>query len=69
MVRSCVPTRKENPDLFWAVRGAGANFGIVTSFEFEVDEVGEVGWAQLVFDGSETADFLEKVGRRLKLPP
>ena len=35
-------------DLFWAVRGAGANFGIVTAFEFEVDEVGDVGFAQLV---------------------
>ncbi len=29
----------DNADLFWAVRGAGANVGIVTSFEFEVDEV------------------------------
>lgn len=48
----------ENADLFWAVRGAGGNVGIVTAFEFEVDEVGEVGWAQLVFDASNTADFL-----------
>lgn len=37
----------EHPDLFWAVRGAGANFGIATAFEFQVDEVGDVGWAKL----------------------
>lgn len=49
-------------DLFWAVRGAGANFGIVTAFEFEVDEVGTVGFAQLSFDASDTAGFLQAWG-------
>lgn len=29
-----------NPDLFWAVRGAGSNFGVVTAFEFAVHPIG-----------------------------
>ncbi|MET4580556.1 alkanesulfonate monooxygenase SsuD/methylene tetrahydromethanopterin reductase-like flavin-dependent oxidoreductase (luciferase family)/FAD/FMN-containing dehydrogenase [Conyzicola nivalis] len=59
----------ENADLFWAVRGAGANFGIVTSFEFEVDDVGEVGFAQLAFDASDTAGFLEGWGAVVEAAP
>ena len=30
----------ENADLFWAVRGAGGNFGVVTSFEYQLHPVG-----------------------------
>ncbi len=59
----------ENADLFWAVRGAGANFGIVTAFEFEVDAVGDVGWAQLVFDANDTAGFLRRWGAAVEAAP
>ncbi|WP_440991975.1 FAD-binding oxidoreductase [Haloarchaeobius baliensis] len=37
-VRTASPTRHE--DLFWAIRGGGGNFGVVTSFEYELHEVG-----------------------------
>jgi FAD/FMN-containing dehydrogenase len=37
-----------NPDLFWAIRGGGGNFGIVTSFEFNLHPVGPQVLAGLV---------------------
>ena len=33
-------SQKHNADLFWAVRGAGSNFGVVTSFEFQCHPFG-----------------------------
>jgi alkanesulfonate monooxygenase SsuD/methylene tetrahydromethanopterin reductase-like flavin-dependent oxidoreductase (luciferase family) len=52
----------ENPELFWAARGAGANFGVAVAFEFVVDEVDEVGWAQLAFEAPDPAEYLEAFG-------
>jgi FAD/FMN-containing dehydrogenase len=39
----------ENPELFWGLRGAGANFGIVTEFEFRLHPVGPIVLAGPVF--------------------
>ena len=39
----------ENPDLFWAVRGGGGNFGVVTSFEFALTAVGPIVHLGMLF--------------------
>ena len=38
--RLLVASAAKNPDLFWGLRGGGGNFGIVTSFEFQLYPVG-----------------------------
>lgn len=40
--RLVTASAEENEDLFWGVRGAGANFGVVTSFEYRLHSVGPV---------------------------
>jgi FAD/FMN-containing dehydrogenase len=39
VVRACAD---ENPDLFWALRGGGGNFGVVTALEYRLHPVGPV---------------------------
>ena len=41
-------SRDESPDLFWAIRGAGANLGVVTSFTFRLHEVGPTVYGGLI---------------------
>ncbi len=46
----------ENADLFWGLRGGGGNFGIVTSFEFDLHPVGPTVTAGPVFYPGERAE-------------
>jgi FAD/FMN-containing dehydrogenase len=50
---------REHPDLFWALRGGGGNFGVVTSFRFALHPVGPILTAGPVFWAAEdTSDVL-----------
>jgi FAD/FMN-containing dehydrogenase len=52
----------ENPDLFWAIRGGGGNFGVVTEFEFELCPLGpEVLGGMLLHPLDRAADVLAQV--------
>jgi FAD/FMN-containing dehydrogenase len=49
----------EHPDLFWALRGGGGNFGVVTSFEFRLHRVGPTVLAgPVLWDGSDAREVL-----------
>ena len=56
--RLLTASREENGDLFWGVRGGGGNFGVVTSFEYQLHPVGPVLGGGLRYSAAEARDFL-----------
>ena len=72
--RQLVCNEDSNPDLFWALRGGGGNFGVVTEFEYRVHQVGPlvlggiIGWPLdqakdvLAFHREQTRNAPEELG-------
>jgi FAD/FMN-containing dehydrogenase len=56
--RILAATANENEDLFWALRGGGGNFGVVTAFEYDLHPVREVYGGPILFELSDAADVL-----------
>ncbi len=51
-------SQDENPDLFWAVRGGGGNFGVVTSFLFQGQPVGMVYGGPIIWPVDQAEEVL-----------
>ncbi|MEX2567724.1 MAG: FAD-binding oxidoreductase [Cyclobacteriaceae bacterium] len=50
---------EENPDLFWAIRGGGGNFGIVTSFEYQLHQVGNIIGGMVLYPMEKIVEVLK----------
>ena len=62
---------EENPDLFWALRGGGGNFGVVTEFEFALHPCGPLIHFGLIFWELDQGKDVLRVARDVvgSLPP
>ncbi|KAG9495357.1 hypothetical protein J7337_013599 [Fusarium musae] len=60
-----------NPDLFWALRGAGHNFGIVTEWEYKIYDINTPKWSYeiFIFLGDKLEDVLELTNKMMKTQP
>jgi FAD/FMN-containing dehydrogenase len=56
-------SRSENPELFWALRGGGGNFGVVTEFAFRLHEIGPQITAGVIAWPASEADAVQDLYR------
>jgi hypothetical protein len=61
--------KNSNPDLFWAIRGGGGNFGIVTALEYQLHPVSEVLAGTLTFPVGRIPELLLAFAKLVKAAP
>ena len=68
--RRMLANAKDNPDLFWGVRGGGGNFGIVTEFTFRLHPVGpEVYGGAMFYPVAKARELLRFYGNWVRTLP
>jgi FAD/FMN-containing dehydrogenase len=70
--RILIANEHENEDLFWAIRGGGGNFGVVTAFEFRLHDVDTIYGGPMFYEVEDAAavmacyrDFIEDAPEQL----
>ena len=62
-------SKEENADLFWAIRGGGGNFGVVTDFEFRLHPVSMIYGGPIFFAAASARDVLESFASYISEAP
>jgi hypothetical protein len=60
---------ESNPDLFWAIRGGGGNFGVVTEFEYQLHPVAQVLSGGLNYPPGRIPELLQAYGQFIATAP
>ncbi len=58
-----------DPDLFWAIRGGGGNFGVVTRFVFKMNDLGPVLIGCWAYPAAEASDVLKRFNELARAAP
>ena len=67
--RQVEASQNSNPDLYWAIRGGGGNFGIVTALEYRLHPLTEVLAGSLTFPGGRIPELLQAFVKLVKAAP
>ncbi|HYK89001.1 MAG TPA: FAD-binding oxidoreductase [Acidobacteriota bacterium] len=67
--RQVETSRNSNPDLFWAIRGGGGNFGVATALEYRLHPITDVLAGTLTFPAGQIPELLQAFAKFVSAAP